>query len=203
MILLINRATKLSATFLSLDKKYIARFKPGYITDTWDLEGYIIESRDCKDLNILKLKKIAGSLKGDFLQTPPVFSAKKINGKPAYCYARKNPYDLKIQNMKSSIVKIFDIEINSFNGDEVEMMIHCSSGTYIRSVIFEIGKILGCGATMTGLIRTDIGKFELKDCISADEVDKIAENGGPVSYEKAIIPLERLDRIMGMDKRKL
>jgi tRNA pseudouridine55 synthase len=164
------------------------------------MEGYLVESLDCRNLKTEDIRKAAESLRGDFLQTPPAFSAKKIKGKPAYYYARRNPFDPKIQDMKSSVVKIFDIEVISSDGDEYEMMIHCSSGTYIRSVIFEIGRKLGCGATMSGLVRTAIGKFELKHCINADDVDIVAKSNGIAEYEKSIIPVERLDGYMDINE---
>jgi len=172
-------------------------FRPGLITDTWDMEGYKISENDCSSLKINDIKKVAYSMKGAFLQTPPVFSAKKINGKPAYYYARRNPYDDKINEMKKNLVHIYDMEVLSFNGTEAELSVHCSSGTYIRSVIFQIGMSLGCGATMTHLERTAIGNFKLSDCIDADDIDRIALPGMITEYKNSIIDMETAKIITG------
>jgi len=172
-------------------------FRPGLITDTWDMEGYKISEKDCGSLKINDIKKVVYSMKGTFLQTPPVFSAKKINGKPAYYYARRNPYDDKINEMKKNQVQIYDIKVLSFNGTEAELSVHCSSGTYIRSVIFQIGVSLGCGATMTHLERSAIGNFKLQDCIDADEIDRIALPGVIAEYKNSIIDIETAKKIIG------
>jgi tRNA pseudouridine55 synthase len=178
-------------------------FRPGLITDTWDLEGYKISEEDCSSLKINDIKKVAHSMEGTFLQTPPVFSAKKINGKPAYYYARRNPYDDKINEMKKNLIQIYDMEVLSFNGTEAELTIHCSSGTYIRSVIFQMGMNLGCGATMTYLERTAIGSFKLKDCIDADEIDRIALPGMITEYKNSIIDIETAKKIIGTGSQNL
>jgi tRNA pseudouridine55 synthase len=125
-------------------------------------------------VTLSQLEEAAFSLIGDIVQIPPVFSAKKISGKPAYYYARNNTGHEQLKKLKASNISIYSIEIKSFNGLEGMMSICCSSGTYVRSIVNDIGNILGCGATLTHLTRDSIGKFELLDSIRADDIEKIA-----------------------------
>lgn len=175
LIILINKATKLFDRFQSLDKRYTASFKLGIVTETWDLEGRIIETNPVGHVTRSKLKAAALSLKGETIQTPPVFSAKKISGKPAYYYARNDTGHEQLKRLKASNVNIYDIEIKSFNGLEGIMSVCCSSGTYVRSIVNDLGKLLGCGATLTHLTRDSIGKFELADSINTDDIEKIGD----------------------------
>jgi tRNA pseudouridine55 synthase len=125
-----------------------------------------------------QLEAAAFSLEGDIVQIPPVFSAKKISGKPAYYYARNDTGHEQLKRLKASNVSIYSIEIKSFDGLDATMSVCCSSGTYVRSIVNEIGNMLGCGATLTHLTRDSIGKFELADSINADDIEKIAAGAG-------------------------
>jgi len=114
------------------------------------------------------LLKAIKSLEGDFNQVPPIFSAKKIRGKPAYAYARKK----EEITLEAKIVKIYSIDFISFDGENATVKINCSSGTYIRSIVNIIGKILECGATLTSLLRTRIGSFDISDSLTLDELER-------------------------------
>ncbi|MCL5071961.1 MAG: hypothetical protein M1308_13875 [Actinobacteria bacterium] len=127
-MVLINKATKLSNHFLSLDKDYIAKFKLGIETETWDTEGKIIREASLQGINEEILLKTVKSLEGDFNQVPPIFSAKKIKGKPAYAYAREK----KEITLEAKIVKIYNIDFISFDGENAVIKINCSSGTYVK-----------------------------------------------------------------------
>jgi tRNA U55 pseudouridine synthase TruB len=142
------------------------------------LEGDIIETKPVGLITQSQLETAALSFKGELVQTPPVFSAKKINGKPAYYYARNDTGHEQLKRLKTSNVSIYDIEIKSFNGLDGIMSVCCSSGTYIRSIVNDLGKLLGCGATLTHLTRDSIGKFELTDSINVDDIEKIVDGIG-------------------------
>jgi tRNA U55 pseudouridine synthase TruB len=129
-------------------------------------------------VTLRQLEEAAFGLIGDIVQIPPVFSAKKISGKPAYFYARNNTGHEQLKRLKASNVSIYSIEIKSFDGFEGMMSVCCSSGTYVRSIVNDIGNILGCGATLTHLTRDSIGKFELQDSINADDIEKISTGAG-------------------------
>ena len=114
------------------------------------------------------LLKAIKSLEGDFNQIPPIFSAKKIKGKPAYAYAREK----KKITLEAKIVKIYNIDFISFDGENAVIKINCSSGTYIRSVVNIIGKIIGCGATLTSLLRTRIGSYNISESLTLDDLER-------------------------------
>jgi tRNA pseudouridine55 synthase len=191
----LGRATKLFDRFQSLDKRYTASFRLGIVTETWDLEGSIIETKPVKKITLSQLQKAAFSFKGEIVQTPPVFSAKKINGKPAYYYARNDTGHEKLKRLKASNVSIYSIDIKSFDGLDGMMSIGCSSGTYVRSIVNDLGKMLGCGATLTHLTRDSIGKFELGDSIAADDIEKVAEVQNMELYKAGIISMEKIEQL--------
>ena len=121
-------------------------------------------------INEEALLRAIKSLEGDFNQIPPIFSAKKIKGKPAYAYAREK----KEITLEAKVVKIYNIDFISFDGENAVIKINCSSGTYIRSVVNIIGKILGCGAALTSLLRTRIGSYDISESVTLDELERNA-----------------------------
>lgn len=163
-------------------------------TDSWDAEGKIISICSISGIKRDKIIKILNGFIGEFNQTPPVFSAKKINGRPAYYYMRHKDMGLKEISLKSSVVKISDIKLLDFKEDKIKLKISCGTGTYIRSIAHEIGRKLGCGAILIDLIRTKAGKFDISSCLSVDEI--ISKLSGEVQliektllYNKCIIPV--------------
>ena len=165
LIIAINRATKFASLLLQSEKSYRAEVTLGIQTDTDDAEGEVIS---CKDVNIdaLKAKKTLLSFLGESDQLPPNYSALKHKGKPLYKYARDG---IKIEKAAR---KIF---INNINNILIEMPkvsfdINCSKGTYIRSIARDLGLKLGCGASLSKLIRTSQEKFLLSDAFSIDEL---------------------------------
>ncbi len=139
-----------------------------------------------------QLEAAASGFLGEIIQVPPVFSAKKISGKPAYYYARDDVEHEQLKRLKSSNVNIYSIEINSFDGIEGIMTISCSSGTYVRSIIHDLGNLLGCGATLTHLTRDSIGKFELADTINADDIEKISEGNNMAESLPCVFSIEKI-----------
>jgi tRNA pseudouridine55 synthase len=187
LIILINKATKQSNHFLTLDKEYIAKFQLGIETETWDTEGKVIREASSKGIDEKMLVNVIKSLEGDFNQIPPIFSAKKIKGRPAYDYARKKE---KI-TLEARIVKIYNMNLISFDGENAEIKINCSSGTYVRSVVNIIGKILGCGATLMSLTRTRIGSYNISESITLDEIERNAGSENFfIIFKKSIQPVD-------------
>jgi len=180
-----------------MDKEYKACLRLGISTSTWDTEGYVTERRDCSGIKKADLHNVVMGMVGDFDQEPPIYSAKKIKGKPAYYYARNKKMSAEEIGLKHSMVKIYSISIESFFEEEVIVKIACSSGTYIRSIVFEIGKKLCCGATLTGLERISIGRFNLKDSLSLSDIEDIALNSkcidsGTKNICRGIIPATKV-----------
>lgn len=158
LILLSGKMTKRSNEFLKHDKIYEATLKLGYTSNTGDIEGEIIKKED-KDLKIEDIKKTIQIFVGTISQTPPKFSAIKINGQRAYKLARKGE-DFEIPSRQ---VTIYSIEILDYNYPELKIRAHVSSGTYIRTLAEDIGKALGTGAYLTALRRTKIADYDVKD----------------------------------------
>ena len=163
LILLTGQMTKKSSEFLKLDKIYDATLKLGYTSTTGDPEGEIVKAISPEKLNdspsFEKITSIASSFVGKIRQTPPKFSAIKINGERAYKLARKG----KNFEVPSREVEIYSIEILNYDYPELKIRVHCSSGTYIRTLAEDIGKKLGLGAYLTALRRLKIGNYDIKD----------------------------------------
>ncbi|MBR2543537.1 tRNA pseudouridine(55) synthase TruB [Candidatus Saccharibacteria bacterium] len=156
LILLSGKMTKKSGEFLKLDKEYIAELKLGFTSTTGDPEGEITKVNDI-NTDINEIKNVLNNFIGEIEQTPPKFSAIKINGQRAYKLARKGQ-DFEIPSRK---VTIYNIEILDYNYPKLKIKCHVSSGTYIRTLAEDIGKALGTGAYLTALRRTKIGNYDL------------------------------------------
>lgn len=162
LILLSGKMTKRSNEFLKLDKAYIAELKLGFTSSTGDPEGEITEVKMTPREYYPSLEKITSviqSFVGEIEQTPPKFSAIKINGQRAYKLARKGQ-DFEIPSRK---VTIYNIEILEYDYPKLTIRCEVSSGTYIRTLAEDIGQKLGTGAYLTALRRIQIGKYNIKD----------------------------------------
>jgi tRNA pseudouridine55 synthase len=159
MVLLIGKPfTKLSSLFLHQDKEYEAVVRLGVTTDTYDLDGQVIETSGLVP-TLTEVECILEKFQGTILQTPPMFSAKKIQGKKLYELARKG-----ITIERESVPVTLRIELLSYAYPYLSLKVHCSKGTYIRSLAYDIGKELGCGAHLSQLVRTRSGSIALDAC---------------------------------------
>lgn len=166
MVIAVNRATKFSSYFLESDKSYCATIKLGSSTDTDDALGKIIETSN----NLPTEENTHEALKsfiGKSFQIAPFYSALKHKGKPLYQYAREGDLILKPPRE----INVFSIKDFIFDHDECSFLIHCSKGTYIRSIARDLGKKLGCGAHLAGLKRVSQGKFNINDASIVEEVE--------------------------------
>ena len=154
VILAINRATRFSSFFLESDKSYIAGITLGSKTDTDDAMGQVIESSEIipREKNI---NEALESFIGESMQVAPFFSALKFKGKPLYKYAREGEFISK----PPRYINIFSIKDINHEANYWSLSIHCSKGTYIRSIARDLGDKLGCGAHLSSLIRTSQGSF--------------------------------------------
>ncbi|MBQ3320669.1 tRNA pseudouridine(55) synthase TruB, partial [Candidatus Saccharibacteria bacterium] len=164
-----GKMTKKSHEFLKLDKIYEATLRLGFISTTGDPEGEITKSTSQHHPNLEEITSTINSFLGEIEQTPPKFSAIKINGERAYKLARKNQ-DFTVPSRK---VEIYNIEVLEYNYPELKIKTHVSSGTYIRTLAEDIGKKLGTGAYLTALRRTKIGPYDIKD---ASPLDSFSDN---------------------------
>jgi len=182
LIMLLGSFTKRSNQFLNYDKEYDAEICLGVSTDTADSEGKILEEKEVK-VNEAEIKDVFLSFVGEISQVPPMFSAKKVNGKPLYKLARKGI----VLERSPKIVSVKRIEINDISLPKVKCSIECSKGTYIRQLAHDIGSKLGCGAHLTDLRRTKIGPFSIENAISSEEFRKQSKEENSI-YENILQP---------------
>lgn len=158
--------TKKIDNFVKKDKTYVAGVKLGQETDTYDITGQVIKSSD-QIISIEEIMRVLPQFEGEQLQTPPMFSAKKINGKKLYELARQG----KEIHREPNKINVYSIKILDFSFPLLELEIDVSSGTYIRSLAHDIGKKLGCGACLQTLIRTRIHEFDLKSALKLEDIN--------------------------------
>lgn len=180
MVILIGKATK-AADYITADNKaYIAELKLGAVSDTLDITGelsYLEKKTFLKD----EIEEALLSFVGENEQVPPMYSAKKINGKKLYELARKG----EVVERKPVLINIYEIKILQINDDTVKFYVKCSKGTYIRSLIDDFGKKLGYGAVMTSLKRVSTGNFSFENDKVYD-IEEIEENENPQSLLKCV-----------------
>lgn len=160
-------ATKQLGKFLTADKDYRAEITFGKSTDTYDAEGKVIDTSDCWQQ--LTQKQVEGGLKnfiGPIEQRPPPYSAKKVAGRKAYEIARGGEQP----RLKPALVTINSIKLLDWQPPRLTIKVRCSSGTYIRSLADDLGKVLLCPAHLSALTRTRVGKFKIGDSIRLDEL---------------------------------
>ena len=180
----IGRATKVCDILTDKDKVYEAVLLLGVETDTQDTSGEILKEVPV-EVSERAVREAILSFVGEYAQIPPMYSALKVNGKKLYELAREG----KTVERKARNVQIFAIEILEISLPKVRMRVHCSKGTYIRTLCHDIGRQLGCGGCMEKLLRTKVGVFELKDTLKLAEIDELAKNG---VVEERVISVDEL-----------
>ena len=174
----IGKATKLVEYIMAGNKVYRAGFRLGKISDTLDAFGEVQDTGKTIPGEELVREKLKEFL-GESMQLPPMFSALKINGKRLYDLAREG---IEVDREKRKI-HVFDIELVSFEEEEGEILLSCSKGTYVRSIIDDLGQKLGCGAIMTSLIREGTGSFSMENAVTLETLEKDG-------YEKHLIQMD-------------
>ena len=173
LIVMVNNATKFSDNLMKRDKEYFIELKLGYETATYDTEGEITEKYE-GEINISdkRIFEVINSFTGEIMQIPPMYSAIKINGEKLYELARKG-IEVERQARKIKIYSIREINIEQ---NKISFYAEVSSGTYIRSLVRDIGRKLGVYATMTRLVRTKIDKYSINESVSLEEIEKKFNN---------------------------
>lgn len=181
--LFVGNAAKAADFCPNEGKEYKAGFKLGLTTDTEDVTGKILSQSD-KMIDKKTLLDAAAGFKGEIMQTPPMYSAVKVNGQRLYALARQG---IEVER-KPRPVTIYELSIDEYENNEGVMTVSCSKGTYIRALISDIGKKTGAGAVMTSLVRTRSGIFTLSDCRRLSQLEgKTAEE-----LERLLIPVGKL-----------
>lgn len=186
LVIMLGHCTRFIELLPEHKKSYTARVKLGLTTDTLDITGEVL-SETPVNVTEEQLLKVAEQFKGVISQTPPMFSALKKDGERLYDLARKG-IEVERESRKITIEKL---EIYDFDGIEFSMDVTCSAGTYIRSLCDDIGKVLGCGAVMTELRRTEANGFSIENAVTLPELEKlVSENrleSVITSVEKALM----------------
>jgi tRNA pseudouridine55 synthase len=183
----LGEATKFSQFLLETDKTYLVTAKLGVRTTTSDADGDIVETKSV-DVNQNQLDSACEQFRGPIKQVPSMFSALKHQGKPLYFYARQG---IEIERPARDIT-IFSLSISRFEGDEVDMQVHCSKGTYIRSLVDDIGQILGCGAYVSKLHRTQVTDYPSDKMVTLEQLDALLLSGQEQHLELS----ETLDHLL-------
>ncbi len=181
-----GNATKAVSIIPHLGKSYVAGFKLGIVTDTQDTTGKTL-SEVKAEITESQLKTAAKEFVGELAQIPPMYSAVSVGGKRLYELARKG---IEIEReARKIIVDSFDIlEFDEVSGTG-KISISCSGGTYVRTLIHDLGQVLGCGAAMTELVRTRSNGFSLNECVTLEQLESLRDKE---KLESIVIPVERL-----------
>lgn len=167
LIILFNEATKIAQYLSDKDKEYVARIHLGLTTDTDDITGQIISDKPYEEITRVQVEEVLKLFIGEIKQVPPKFSALKQQGERSYALARKG-FDFTLTSRKISIKAI---ELMRFDLPMIEIKTTVSKGTYIRALARDIGEQLGCGATLDGLVRTQIGNYRVENAVNLDEIN--------------------------------
>ena len=165
-------------------KSYTATFKTGACTDTLDIWGQVTATFD-KEVTFEEIKEVALSFKGEIMQLPPMYSALKKDGVRLYELARQG---IEVEREKRKC-EIYELTVEKSENGEYSLYCECSAGTYIRTLINDIGEALGCGAVMTSLCRSYACGIELSECFTLEELQELKEKD---QLYKALIPLDKL-----------
>ena len=166
----VGRATRGVEFFEHADKIYEAELRLGITTDTEDITGTVLQQREVS-VTEQALLDVLPQFRGEIYQTPPMYSALKVDGKKLYDLARKG---VEVHREPRKIT-IFSLELLSFSGDSAKLQVHCSKGTYIRTLCKDIGEALGCGGCMAALRRTAAGDYTEQDTVSLDQLLEAAD----------------------------
>jgi tRNA pseudouridine55 synthase len=180
-----GRATRLFPCYSKHDKVYSGEMRLGWSTDTYDTQGKpTSEERACFPSRA-GLAEAMKKLTGPLNQVPPPYSAKKVGGKPLYRWARAK----KAVQPKASPVVVYAFDLKDYSPPQAGFDVHCASGTYIRSLVHDLGQALGCGAHLSGLRRLAVGAHGIQAAHTLENIERLAHEG---NMDRFLLPLESL-----------
>jgi tRNA pseudouridine55 synthase len=178
LVVLIGPAVRLSEFVSASDKRYQAIIRMGSTTDTYDSEGQFTSQDMPVDVTEEDFEKVLKGFEGEIEQTPPQYSAVKVGGRKAYEKARKG----EEVELEPRIIQVHHLEVLEWAPPEVVVDVHCSSGTYVRSLANDLGETLGTGAYLVGLRRTKSGRFTLRDAVPLRKLQEAFTTGNWYQY---------------------
>ena len=181
----LGEATKFSQFLLDSDKRYQVTAKLGERTDTSDAEGQVVET---KVVNVTEsdIQQALAQFRGDILQVPTMFSALKHQGKPLYEYARAG---ITVER-EARPITIFELKFIAYEAPFLTLEVHCSKGTYIRTLVDDLGEVLGCGAHVTVLRRLAVADYPIAAMMSYADLQNMAENQPLEVLDKLLLPMD-------------
>lgn len=178
----VGRATRLLRYLSGMGKEYEGTARLGEETDTLDADGALIRTA-AVNATQADLERVVGTFVGESVQTPPAYSAVKVRGRPLYRSARRG----ESVEAQPRVVRVETFEVGPFDGRDFDFKVVCSGGTYVRALVADVGRALGCGAHLVRLVRTAIGPFSLADAVPLDAVND------PMPTERAVAHLPRVE----------
>lgn len=181
----LGEATKFSQFLLDSDKRYLVTAKLGERTDTSDADGQVVQTRE---VTVSESDIVAqlDAFRGDILQVPTMFSALKHNGKPLYEYARAG---ITVER-EARPITIFELKFIEYKAPFLTLEVHCSKGTYIRTLIDDLGEKLGCGGHVTMLRRLAVADYPFEKMMTLDDLQNLAENQPLAELDKLLLPMD-------------
>lgn len=197
-----GEATKLAGSLLGARKAYLAECRLGITTDTADSEGVVVQQRPVPGLDDAAIETALARLRGRILQVPPMYSALKQGGERLYAKARRG----ETVEVPPREVEVYRLELLAHDGDMLQLLVECGSGTYVRSLAVDLGEDLGCGAHLTALRRIWVEPFREPRMVTLEQLQQAAEQGDeallawllPVSAGLSDLPVLRLDETQSM-----
>lgn len=181
----LGEATKFSQFLLDSDKRYVVTAKLGERTDTSDAEGQVVQSRE---VNVAEADILAAlsAFRGEILQVPTMFSALKHNGKPLYEYARAG---ITVER-EARPITIFEIKFIDYQAPFLTLEVHCSKGTYIRTLVDDLGEALGCGAHVTMLRRLAVADYPIEEMMPIEDLALLADSFPSSELDRLLLPMD-------------
>ena len=181
----LGEATKFSQFLLDSDKRYVVTAKLGERTDTSDAEGQVVQSRE---VNVAEVDILAAlpAFRGEILQVPTMFSALKHNGKPLYEYARAG---VTVER-EARPITIFELKFIDYQAPFLTLEVHCSKGTYIRTLVDDLGEALGCGAHVTMLRRLAVADYPIEEMMPIEDLALLADSFPSSELDRLLLPMD-------------
>ncbi|MBY5992702.1 tRNA pseudouridine(55) synthase TruB [Ferrimonas balearica] len=183
----LGEATKFSQYLLEADKRYVVVAKLGVRTTTSDADGEVVSERPVS-VTLDQLNAALDGFRGETMQVPSMYSALKYQGQPLYKYAREG---IEVPR-EARPINVYELVLNRFDGDEVELDVHVSKGTYIRTIVDDLGEVLGCGAHVTALRRTQVAGYPYARMVTLEQIQNLLDQ----ALDQERKPKELLDPLL-------
>lgn len=181
----LGEATKFSQFLLDADKRYLVTAKLGERTDTSDADGQVVQEREV-NVGTTDILTVLDNFRGDILQVPTMFSALKYNGKPLYEYARQG---ITVER-EARPITIFELKFIAYQAPFLTLEVHCSKGTYIRTLVDDLGELLGCGAHVTMLRRLAVAQYPVERMMTFADLQNFAVNRPLAELDELLLPMD-------------